>query len=84
MSENAASAPIGLKVVASHPLEAEEHLNAATRELRRLAEAEKRRGILITSTGAGCYTAELSDAVPYGLTQEARDAAAPPLPLVAK
>jgi len=79
MSENVASAPVGLKIVAADPLEAEEHLTAAIRELQRLAEAEKRRGILVTSTGNGCFTAELSDAVPYGFTHEAVNAAASPL-----
>jgi hypothetical protein len=73
MTDNAAAAPVSLKIVAADPLEAEEHLNAATRELQRLAEAEKGRGILVTSTGAGCFMAELSDDVPYGLTQEVRN-----------
>lgn len=74
MTARTAPAPVSLKIVATDPLEAEEHLNAATRELQRLAEAEKARGILVTSAGAGCFTAELSDDVPYGLTREAHKA----------
>lgn len=84
LTENAASAAVSLKIVAADPLEAEEHLNAATRELQRLAGADKRRGILVTNTGAGCFIAELSDDVPYGLTREARNAASSgPLPSAA-
>jgi uncharacterized membrane protein len=70
-----------LKIVAADPLEAEEHLNAATRELQRLAGTDKRRGILVTSTGAGHFTVELSDGVPYGLTLEARTTASSGQPL---
>jgi hypothetical protein len=72
-----ASAPVRLKVEAAHPLEAEEHLNAAIAELQRLAMAERRQGILITRTAPGCYTVALSDLVPFGQTLEDPEEPAP-------
>lgn len=70
MNNNAMPEPIRLEIAAVDPLGAEEQLDAALRELQRLATAERRRGILVTRTGPGCYTAALSDRVPYGVTQE--------------
>ncbi|MDQ6754249.1 MAG: hypothetical protein M3017_12805 [Actinomycetota bacterium] len=70
MNNNAMPAPIRLQIAAVDPLAAEEQLNAALSELQRLATAERRRGIMVTRTGPGCYTAALSDRVPYGVTQE--------------
>ncbi|MCG2624279.1 hypothetical protein LVY72_20525 [Arthrobacter sp. I2-34] len=66
-----APAPIRLEIRAAHPDEADEKLNEAVQELQVLAAVERSRGILVTRTGAGRYTVELSREVPYGFTEEA-------------
>lgn len=70
MAPTTDASPVRLTIAASDPLEAEEHLNMAVDELQRIALAGRANGILVTKTGPGCFTAELSDSVPYGLTQE--------------
>jgi hypothetical protein len=60
-----------LEISAAHPDEADEKLNAAVEELQLRARADGTRGILVTRTGTGRYTVELSPAVPYGFTEEA-------------
>ncbi len=51
MNIKAMPAPIRREIAAIDPLGAEEQLNAALRELQRLATPERRRGILVTRTG---------------------------------
>lgn len=77
MTSTTHNAPVQIKIEASDPLEAEERLNAAERELRRLAEAEGRRGILVTQIAPGTFIAELSDDVAYGTTEDERLVPAP-------
>lgn len=48
----------------------EEQLEAAIRELQQLALVSQTHGILLTRHRHGLYTAELSDHVPFGTTQE--------------
>lgn len=57
-------------ISAADPAEAERLLNAAEQELRTLSMRHRERGILVTRTGPGSYTAELSSRVPYGTTEE--------------
>ncbi|WP_246262835.1 hypothetical protein [Arthrobacter mobilis] len=71
VKERMAAFQAKLEVNASHPDEADEKLNAAVRELQLRARADRTRGILVTRTGAGRYTVELSREVPYGYTEEA-------------
>lgn len=53
--------------------EADDRLDAGVEHLQRLASVGKTRGILVTRKGAGQYTVELSEAVPYGLTMQTSD-----------
>ncbi|TLM71678.1 hypothetical protein [Pseudarthrobacter sp. NamB4] len=64
------SAPHRLTVSATTRSEADEKLNASVRQLRALAMENPTRGILVTKWGAGHFTVELSDQVPYGQTWE--------------
>ncbi|MFT4471335.1 hypothetical protein ACMX2H_15640 [Arthrobacter sulfonylureivorans] len=50
--------------------EAHDLLNAAVEELQKIAAIDADCGILVTRTGPGQFTVELSDDVPYGITQE--------------
>lgn len=50
--------------------EADAKLNSSVQELRDLARENPTRGILVTKRGAGHFTVELSDHVPYGETWE--------------
>ncbi|MDF2050006.1 MULTISPECIES: hypothetical protein [unclassified Arthrobacter] len=50
--------------------EADEKLNSSVRQLLDLAKENPTRGILVTKRGAGQFTVELSDHVPYGQTWE--------------
>jgi hypothetical protein len=67
----AAALPARLEISAVHPDEADDKLNAAVHELQLRARVERTSGILVTRTGAGRYTVELSRDVPYGFTEEA-------------
>jgi hypothetical protein len=58
------------QVTASTAAEAEHLLNMVTDELQRHAREEGSHGILVTKTGPGQFTVELSDHVPYGITEE--------------
>jgi hypothetical protein len=58
-------------ITASSIEEADRLLNAVTEDLQHLARQEGNLGILVTKTGPGQFTIELSDNVPYGLTLEA-------------
>lgn len=51
--------------------EAERLLNIAVEELQRQAVEEGTGGILVTRTGVGRFTVELTEVVPYGVTDEA-------------
>jgi hypothetical protein len=59
------------KVTATTVEEAERLLDIVVDELRRLAVEEGTQGILVTKTGPGRFTVELSEDVPYGVTEEA-------------
>jgi hypothetical protein len=45
-------------------------LNTTVEEFQREAALEGANGVLVTKTGPGQYTVELSDQVPYGFTHE--------------
>lgn len=48
----------------------EHQLEAAVSVARERAMHERSRGILVTRHGAGKFSVALSDAVPFGITQE--------------
>ncbi|MFD1214840.1 hypothetical protein ACFQ36_22700 [Arthrobacter sp. GCM10027362] len=59
------------KVTASTVDEADMLLNLVVEEFQNLARQDPGCGILVTRTGPGQFTVELSEQVPYGLTWEA-------------
>jgi hypothetical protein len=59
------------KIAATTADEEQQLLDIAVEELRRLAVEEGTHGILVTKTGPGQFTVELSEDVPYGVTEEA-------------
>jgi hypothetical protein len=59
-----------IEITASTPSEAEHLLDQAAQTLQHRALRGDRRGILATSHGAGRYTLELNDSIPFGLTYE--------------
>jgi hypothetical protein len=59
-----------LTICATTRSEADEKLNSSVQQLRDLAREDPTRGILVTKRGAGRFTVELSDHVPYGQTWE--------------
>lgn len=59
-----------LAISAKTRSEADEKLNSSVQQLRDLARENPTRGILVTKRGAGHFTVELSDQVPYGETWE--------------
>jgi hypothetical protein len=59
------------KITATTAEEAQRLLDIVVEELRHLAVNEGTHGILVTKTGPGQFTVELSDNVPYGITEEA-------------
>ncbi|NMR32096.1 hypothetical protein [Crystallibacter degradans] len=59
------------KVTATTAEEAQRLLDIVVQELRHLAVSEGTHGILVTKTGPGQSTVELSENVPYGITEEA-------------
>lgn len=59
-----------IEIIAATAAEAHQLLERAAGSLQRRALGGDRRGILATSHGAGRYTLELSDLVPFGLTCE--------------
>ncbi|ADX74789.1 hypothetical protein D7Z96_14735 [Pseudarthrobacter phenanthrenivorans] len=65
-----ATNPHFLTISATTRSEADEKLNASVQQLRDLARENPTRGILVTKRGAGHFTLELSDQVPYGQTWE--------------
>lgn len=62
-----------LTISATTRSEADEKLNASVQQLRDLATQNPTRGILVTKRGAGHFTVELSDQVPYGQTWESEN-----------
>jgi hypothetical protein len=58
------------KITASTVEQAHSELNAVVEEFQREAALLGRSGVLVTKTGPGQFTVELSDEVPYGVTQE--------------
>lgn len=54
----------------SKAAELPEALNAAVQRLLSAVDDEMRKGILITRQQPGHYLVELSDDVPYGITQQ--------------
>jgi hypothetical protein len=59
------------KITATTVEEAQRLLDIVVDELQRLAVEEGTHGILVTKTGPGQFTVELSEDVPYGVTEEA-------------
>jgi hypothetical protein len=59
------------KITATTVDEAQGLLDIVVDELRRHAIEDGTHGILVTKTGPGQFTVELSEDVPYGLTEEA-------------
>lgn len=58
------------KITATTVDEAQGLLDIVVDELQRHAVAEGTQGILVTKTGPGQFTVELSDEVPFGVTEE--------------
>lgn len=58
------------KVTATTATEAQQMLDRVVDELKRHAIKAGTRGILVTKTGPGHFTVELSKDVPYGITEE--------------
>ncbi|MCG2623770.1 hypothetical protein LVY72_17895 [Arthrobacter sp. I2-34] len=63
-------APSRQQVSAGSRAEADQLLNAVVEELQLLARQDGTCGILVTKTGPGQFTVELSDDVPFGITEE--------------
>jgi hypothetical protein len=59
------------KITATTVEEAQGLLDIVVDELQRHAVEEGTHGILVTKTGPGQFTVELSEDVPYGVTEEA-------------
>lgn len=59
-----------ITVIARSRSEALERLDACVEHLQHRAMQKKTSGILVTRIGAGHFTVELSNAVPYGVTLE--------------
>jgi hypothetical protein len=59
------------KITATTAEEAQRLLDIVVEELQRVAVEEGTHGILVTKTGPGQFTVELSEGVPYGVTEEA-------------
>jgi bisphosphoglycerate-independent phosphoglycerate mutase (AlkP superfamily) len=62
--------PHRLSILATTTSEADEKLDASIQQLRALAQENPVQGILVTKHGAGRFTVELNDQVPYGETWE--------------
>lgn len=58
------------QISAGSRAEADHLLNAVVEELQLLACQDGACGILVTKTGPGQFTVELSDDVPFGITEE--------------
>lgn len=58
------------KITATTVDEAQRLLDIVVDELQRHAVEEGAQGILVTKTGPGLFTVELSDDVPFGVTEE--------------
>ncbi|MEO5778915.1 MAG: hypothetical protein ABIQ22_03960 [Arthrobacter oryzae] len=65
------TSPAPATITASTVHEADTLLDVVVEEFQHLARQDRRHGILVTKTGPGKFTVELSDHVPYGLTLEA-------------
>lgn len=59
------------KIAASTVNEADTLLGLVVEEFQQLARQDSGCGILVSRTGPGQFTVELSEQVPYGLTWEA-------------
>lgn len=59
------------KITATTASEAQQLLDIVVDEVRGLAVKEGTHGILVTRTGPGQFTVEMSEDVPYGITEEA-------------
>jgi hypothetical protein len=59
------------KIMATTGEEAQRLIDVVVEELQRIAVEEGTHGILVTKTGPGQFTVELSEDVPYGVTEEA-------------
>ncbi|WP_139007257.1 hypothetical protein [Arthrobacter crystallopoietes] len=59
------------KITATTAEEAQRFLDIVVEDLRHLAVNKGTHGILVTKTGPGQFTVELSENVPYGITEEA-------------
>jgi hypothetical protein len=59
------------KITATTAEEEQKLIDIVVEELRPLAVEAGTHGILVTKTGPGQFTVELSEDVPYGITEEA-------------
>ncbi|NKX51513.1 hypothetical protein HER39_13225 [Arthrobacter deserti] len=62
--------PTRQEITAASNDEADQLLNAVVEEMQHLAGQEGTCGILVTKTGPGQFTVELSEDVPFGVTEE--------------
>jgi len=58
------------QITASTVDEAHQLLNSTVEEFQRAAAIDGLYGVLVTKTGPGEYSVELSDEVPYGTTED--------------
>ncbi|MFD1212759.1 hypothetical protein ACFQ36_12005 [Arthrobacter sp. GCM10027362] len=65
------ASPAPQTITASTADEANTLLNIVVEEFQHLARQDPGCGILVTKTGPGQFTVELSEHVPYGLTLQA-------------
>jgi hypothetical protein len=63
--------PARQEVTAGSNDEADRLLNAVVEEMQELASQDGVCGILVTKTGPGQFTVELTEDVPFGVTEEA-------------
>jgi len=63
--------PARQEVTAGSNDEADRLLNAVVEEMQELATQDGVCGILVTKTGPGQFTVELTEDVPFGVTEEA-------------
>jgi hypothetical protein len=62
--------PTRQEITAGSNDEADQLLNAVVEEMQQLASQEGIYGIRVTKTGPGQFTVELTEDVPFGITEE--------------
>ncbi|BCW05838.1 hypothetical protein [Arthrobacter sp. NtRootA1] len=64
------AAPATIDIKVTNPAALDEQLDNAHQSLQALALHTRTHGILVTRHAPGRYTVQLSDQVPYGITQQ--------------